>query len=80
MSKKSNLEKGVAVPVAADPPPPLVAVEEPLRTAYSDGPPDLKFCGRDWKRGVAQPLNAEEWAQMLARNADRYGFALIEEN
>lgn len=46
--------------------------------AYHDGPGEIGFCGRWWKRGVAQSITIEEWHAIQAR-ADFNEFNFIEE-
>ncbi len=38
-----------------------------LQVAFHQGPPQISFAGRNWQRGVAQPVTADEWAAMQAR-------------
>lgn len=51
---------------------PAAAVEMPeepqgVRVAYHDGPPEIRFAGLPWRRGVADTISAEKWAEMQAR-------------
>lgn len=55
---------------------PAAAVETPeqpqgvpqsVRVAYHDGPPEIRFAGLPWRRGVADTITAEKWAEMNAR-------------
>lgn len=52
--------------------------KETITVAYHDGPPEIGFCGRQWQRGVAQPVTADEWEAMQAR-ADFNEFNFSEE-
>lgn len=38
-----------------------------VRVAYHDGPPEIHFAGLTWRRGVADTVTAEKWAEMQAR-------------
>lgn len=38
-----------------------------LRVAYHDGPEEIGFFGREWRRGIAQQVTADELAGMQAR-------------
>lgn len=43
------------------------AATDTLSVKYQAGPEELNFAGRQWKRGEAQPVTADEWAAMQAR-------------
>ena len=38
-----------------------------LRVAYHNGPEEIGFFGREWQRGIAQSVTANELAGMQAR-------------
>lgn len=38
-----------------------------MRFAYHDGPPDIIFAGRTWRRGVPQPVTRQELRSMTRR-------------
>ena len=46
---------------------PKPAAGEIVQFAYHDGPPDIVFAGRAWRRGAAQPVTAEELKSMTRR-------------
>lgn len=49
-----------------------------VRVAYHDGPPAIHFAGLPWRRGVADTISTEKWAEMRAR-ADFHEFDFHEE-
>lgn len=42
--------------------------EVDLNVLYEDGPDEMFFFGRRWRRGVAQPVTATDWRLMQARD------------
>lgn len=46
------------------------------RAAYHDGPPEIEFAGRRWRRGQAQTLTTAEF-DALQERPDAAGFGFI---
>lgn len=44
------------------------APEIDLNVLYEDGPDEMFFFGRRWRRGMAQPVTATDWRLMQARD------------
>lgn len=38
-----------------------------MNVAYHDGPPEISFYGRAWRKGVPQPVSEQDWEAMRAR-------------
>lgn len=51
----------------------IAASAKPLHVAYNDGPPEISFCGRTWRIGIAQQVTEDEWHAMRER-ADFHEF------
>jgi hypothetical protein len=43
------------------------AVPRLVSVAFHAGPPEIVFYKRAWRRGVPQPIPAEDWTAMQAR-------------
>lgn len=56
-------------------PPPLTSGA--LSVVLQDGPAEMHFCGRLWRRDQPQTIPAEHWAGMQSRNAARLGFTVL---
>lgn len=48
-------------------PAPVDTVDDTLRAAYHDGPPEIGYFGAQWRRGVPQKITAAGWAGMRER-------------
>lgn len=67
----TRIPKGPAVDTASAPAP------KPKRALYRDGPPEITFAGRHWRRGAPQVVTDLEWSAILARaDAGEYFFTL----
>jgi hypothetical protein len=71
-------DKGEGIRVKGEGNPSTGSGRTELRVVYHAGPDAIGFCGRQWRRGAAQPVTAEEWAAMRARG-DFNEFDFIEE-
>jgi hypothetical protein len=58
---------------------PTTPPTDDIRVAYHEGPCDIGFCGKRWKRGEAQPITQAEWQAMQLR-ADFKHYQFTEEN
>lgn len=52
---------------ASRPAPGAEPAPQAVRVAYHQGPPEIHFAGLPWRRGVADAVSAEKWAEMQAR-------------
>lgn len=68
MDETDSIKKRIAAPVAAVP-----------KVGYRNGPPDLEFAGRLWRKGVTQPVEDGAALEAMKARPDWTLFEFFEE-
>ncbi|MFH2082079.1 MAG: hypothetical protein ABIK08_11410 [Pseudomonadota bacterium] len=64
---ETDIEQGDAANEAPLPDMPSPETGQDMSFAYHDGPRDIIFAGRNWRRGVPQPVTPDELHSMTRR-------------